>query len=332
MASEGFSCLFDTSWTLYRVPTSLRYDDKYRDLLTNKSGQDFLARNLKKFLTDGRQKHEIFDDSESDRNGGLQSVTVAGFGDKADTHESSNQGLLIKVAYERALYKAAFCRRIAEPEEGQQNERRSVFLPLLLLRMPSNLAKRLLEFLSDTFQINHELLHFSTSFLYRILDNYLSTLCASSNQQIRDDLFATMIKDVKLSYTFSPPAAPQLKTMDMSMSANSITDLLGDHSFQEQILRQQQSKGRAVIETIIGYLDRQTGLQLPHVDEGGQHDKEMIKLSKARCAAFVVSAEGKLKLISKMAESVVGEECIHLAEKANMELIEAVVGLALEGG
>ena len=320
MAIPQPSRLYDTSWTIYQIPSKLKCDSRYRNLLTSQAAIDALGRNLKTFLGETRRKAQEYDDSDSDRLGGLQTVDVDRFGDD-ESDAYSVEGLFITLAYERATYKAAFCRQTVNRQRDSQEELDNVALPLCLLRMPNHLSKRMFEFLYDVFHITPESSKFSTAFLYDILADYISTTNAVSDDTARLDLLSTVIKDVKLSYSFAPPVAPQLKTLDLSVSLDAVADIMNGRL--PEIPRHMRSDGPALIESLVDHLDIQTGLQLPRPRV---HDSQpLIKVSKIGCAAFVMSSDGKIKLVSKVLDSVVRAECITASEQANGDLLKALI-------
>lgn len=332
--TKGPACLFDTSWTIYGVSPDLNLSGQYRDLLRNQNALLALGRDLKRFFEGKKRQIHEYGDSDSEHVGGLDRVEITQITSSATDEPNErlyHQGILITLIYERGSYKAAFFRGT---KFNSRYEDDRIQLPALLLRMPAHLSKRLIDFLCSNFKVAATPIKIATTVLYNMLGNYLNTLSMASKDRsddVADDLYSTVLKDLKFCFAFGNPVSPQLRLLDVNVP-NSV--LCQSMSRTVQMRKSGRASGdtpKDIIEELAAFFDRHTGLQIPRPSQKDESD--LIKVSKLACGAFVLAADGKFKLVSKAIDALSGEAYMQAAKQANEQLLNEIVEVAagLEG-
>lgn len=289
--------LYNTSWTLYRAsplyhtvlgpglfhgPTSLKaYSAQLRIWLR---GDDSFAGGVGSpddLLNTGALKHCAFTQLPTQHHS--QEATR----DTNAYHGYDTSGLLLSIAYEKAYYKAILLYPQGGSEVTETSD--STSLPLLLVRMPGPLRQTVFEFLAKTFDTHISPLTLQSPELVGILERYLATLWEPSALSMA--LIQPTIRDLVLTFTMAHPISPSLRTMEARLESSTVLKLMK---------RAQHTPGNAwpLLRNIGAHLQDRTGLNVNNAfylhkeDNGGS-----MRLSRIACGAFVLSEDGRLKLV-----------------------------------
>ena len=239
--------------------------------------------------------------------------------------EADTAGLLVTLSYDKATYKAILLRT---KEEGSGIEDSNFTkLPLLLLRMPVSLRQMVLEFFSKTFDTNILPLSLPSNDISRLLERYLASLW---DQAPLNTALIRSIRDLVLTFGVAQPIAPALRTMDARLESNTVIQFLERAGVPSQ-------DALPFLSALGGYLRAQTGLKLSDAFTAtkGQSDAPA-RLSKIACAAFVLSEDGRLKLVDPKtiaggSDDGMKEDIVEAIRKADGEVVAALIREALPG-
>lgn len=330
IAVESFTSLFDVSWTVYSVERKFQHSDRFQGLLHNQNALRNLARNLKRFLVPKKGPILEDGDSDSDKVGGLQHVQVIQIKNESapkPDERLGSQGIVITLTYERGSYKAALFRGTKDKERQLKDDGS---IPALLLRMPAPLAKRFLSFLNLHFEVSVTPIKIPTPWMYRLLGLFLSSLFTIAQDQPkedREDLVFTVVKDLRISFSFEAPISPQLRLLEVNLPHAVLCECL-ERRCQESFRDSRDHETNFVMEALAEFLDQHTGLQIPRT---GQLDgSQLIKVAKIACGAFVLSVDGKIKLMSKALIDGSSDVGAQIMQSASDELLNAIVEIAAE--
>lgn len=247
--------------------------------------------------------------------------------------EKGPAGLLITLSYETATYKAAL---LAAPgssaskgnkKEGHQKRGRgrpslaskmsssssssaSIHLPLLLTRFPKPLKEPFIAFLASTFDTYVSDLRISSAGMCGVLERYIESLNVRSPGENENANAQDVIREMHLTLSFAPPIAPSLKALNVNIPRETVGSFLRTPSSSSS----SSSKGSPLLSGLSAYLQKQLSMEFgsalsvasaptPGEAEGGASVVGgYARLTKIACAGFVVTAEGRLKVVVKGAD------------------------------
>lgn len=289
-------CLYDTSWTLLSIS---QISPSFTALCAfDERALQRAARQLKDYLTQPTtEKRALYENeqADSDKTGSLREVTF---------RPLKHPGILIRVVHERALSKFVLY--------GKDDE---TPYTLLLTKAGAPLIHKLTTFLFDTFSVFATPLKLPSTLLYDTLEAYMSTITTTTTQQPPSrhmPLSKATLSSLRLTFSFSPPIAPKLRSIDIDIPLASLTA---------------QTPGRTILTSISTHLERATGIYPLAIGLGteaaeGENDAALARISKVSCAAFALSVEGRLKYTLKAVESAVQlEDTVRTANQAMLHVI-----------
>lgn len=211
--------------------------------------------------------------------------TLLGQGDNDATLSSADgldilTGIKIDIEYERAEYVALLLTGASAAENA--NNSNFTHLPLVLTRMPALLRTSLLEYLAVNVDTRAEPLFLSSSLICQTLESFLSE-CAKDS-----DSFQKTVKDVQLSLSFTAPAQPSLKTLDVAIRREDVPEFVKQG---QTIASSDAPETGAVNGTFMAALQKYL---LAHLALDISHNQVFI--SRVACGAFALGREGKVKL------------------------------------
>ena len=293
---------------------------------------------------------------------------------RSEDRDDDAMGILVILEYEFITYKAALLappvdeeqpERVERTTSGERSRRKpitanrkqgSTHLPLLLTRLPNTLRQNFISFLSANFDAYCTLLQLPSDFLCSGLDMYLKAIVTDSDRESplsttrSIELLEDLIKEIHLTLAFSPSVAPSLRMLDIGIPRENLIHFIGleinesggatDQS--DHVVRDSFLKG------INSYLEKHLAMKLDLMDSssaatttaGYSPAKRHVRLAKIACGAFVLGAEGKLKLLpaSPDAAAAVGDEAVRgrkdsggLIMKASKDLLRALINRAIIG-
>ncbi|KAI9816237.1 MAG: hypothetical protein M1827_001838 [Pycnora praestabilis] len=233
-------------------------------------------------------------------------------------------GVMIEVRYERATYMGLMLRN----PEASEISAEFIHLPLLLLRMPGPLKEILLDYLATTFDTRVSPMILPPDFLSWSLERFLGDLTGNGDRQDVQNL-KSIVKDIQITLKF-PTAAPALNSLDIKIPQENIPIFV---SRGKKILRQKSSvdaprtrkrkwspsddAGQPPAGPFMAafnlYIKTHMALSLSHAD---------VRISKIACGAFVLGAEGKVKIFPQLRHDA------HLPTKATHRFIQSLVSRA----
>ncbi|KAI9851883.1 MAG: hypothetical protein M1838_002454 [Thelocarpon superellum] len=210
------------------------------------------------------------------------------------------RGILVQVSYEQATYTALFLR---SPEDVDPTDTDgSTQLPLLLTRMPLSLRETFLDYLATTFDTRFSPLTLRSDFLESCFEAFLATLTsvpAGEAHGLPSEALASIFRDVQVSLSFPAPAAPSLRSMDVTIPREDVLTFLEEgraiYASQDPASsarpppppsRPTRTSG-PFIAALSQYLQCHLALPMSHAD---------VNISKIGCGAFLLGAEGKVKI------------------------------------
>jgi Kinetochore complex Sim4 subunit Fta1 len=231
---------------------------------------------------------------------------------------SPGKGIYVTVAYEKATYVAILLRNQKAPRDGPPGFQH---MPLLLTRMPSSLRDTFTEFLESSFDARISVLRLGRSHLPSTLESYVQNCLGGEDDEDasleeRNGTLKRILKDVQVVVGFDLPSGnTPLKTIDIFIARDDLPRLLQSGSkIHTKVLAKEEPK-RPFMDALTLYVHTHLALNLRHED---------VNILRVACGAFVLGAEGKVKLtepIASGAENIQGhatailiDELIRLAE------------------
>ncbi|KAI9879837.1 MAG: hypothetical protein M1830_006860 [Pleopsidium flavum] len=264
----------------------------------------------------------------AERNGGSGAPEAKGKG------VNEVAGVLAVIQYEKNTYTAVMLRE--SRENGAMMDGGFSHLPLLMTRMPAPLRETFLDYLSSTFDTRPSPIKLSSAFLTSSLEHYLDDLTTGQDRLQFSANMKTIVKDIQVTLALSPPVAPLLKNLDITISQDDILRFL---SRGKRIRQQQPATDTALSRkrklsslectdfaqpgpftaALSHYMDAHLAMSLTHPD---------ISISKIACGAFVLGAEGKVKIFAPENVSELDEEKEELSpgRKAVERFVAGLVG------
>lgn len=277
--------------------------------------------------------------------------------DSAEEHQrrpiplKDTMGILITLEYENVTYKAAL---LAGPDgysgsrddddDDDDDRKGSTYLPLLLTRMANPLRQTFVSFLSVTFDTYCSVLRLPSSFLCAALESYIASLVAADDEDSQRsgttsrDILESVMKETQLTLAFAPSISPALKTLDIHLPRQTLATFAIDGSKITSSGTTVDDKVSAPFLTSLShYFNKHLAMKLDLNQSWGSHEKpadEHIYLSKIACGAFVLGAEGRVKLVAnpEHAASAGGEDeerTTRLILQANENILRALVRRAV---
>lgn len=318
--------LFNTSWTAHRL-SPLHHSKDHRVLIGNQDALktyakrlhdqlagDFL-RSMQVTLTRG-----LADDALSKAGSLLESRWEFISIHDVQQHEGNEgnkdsvidmkdcMGIFITLDYEHIVYRAAL---LAGPDgyvpaSTDRRRNQSTHLPLLLTRMPTALRNTFIEFLSTTFDSYCATLHLPSDFLCVTLERSISRLMTSrdSRQGASNAILEQVLKEIQLTLSFGQSVAPSLKSLDINLPRETLSTFARGAAAESN--NNNKNNTSLFLSSLSQYLDKHLAMKVNlgkpedvNVNHHGpsNNTQQHVWLSKVATGAFVLSMEGRFKLI-----------------------------------
>lgn len=210
-----------------------------------------------------------------------------------DIEERSSRGWSVSVEYERMEYKALLLRDVTrgadtstifmEEEDGFEH------FPLMMLKMPTALRETFIDFLASSFDCRVSALHLGSGYLVDVFESYLVDLAFSAedyetmNPVEAARALTNGVKEAVISLGFGiPGGSAALKNVDITISREDIPRMVATG----KKIGDDTGKG-LFFGALEKYVQKHLALDLTH---------ENVKIVRIACAAFVLGAEGKIKI------------------------------------
>ena len=227
----------------------------------------------------------------------------------------AGKGILVQVAYEKMLYRAILLH--GERDRGQDepmiHDGQNGFqhFPLLLTRMPASLRDTLTDFLATTFDARIAVLHLSGPYLSTTFEKFISD-CLGEDGEEADLVESSMtlrnvVKDVQVLIGFDFPTTASLQTIEF-------------HIGQEDLPRLVQ-RGKRIGDMESPFMNALSNFVQGHMALDLKHEK--VRILRIACGAFVLGAEGRIKLTEPAVDSV--------QTRSTWNLVEGLVGISKGG-
>jgi hypothetical protein len=284
-------CLYDTSWKLHTVsqvsPSYAALCASYDPCALKRP-----AEQLKNYLLSTTEERALHENEQPDveKTGSLREVTFRAV---------LQTGILISVTHERALSKFLLYGDVTSRPYR-----------LLLTKAAAPIVHKFTTFLFDTFSVSTIPTKLPGTLLYNTLEYYMIT--ATRTQQSAEATLSAL----RLSFSFSPPIAPKLRSMDIDIPIGPIASR-ADPTPHETIMKSIS----AHLQRVSGILPIAIGLGTETKD--GENKAPLAQLSKVSCAGFALSAEGRLKFTHKAVETAL--DFALPARLANQNMLDAIL-------
>lgn len=240
----------------------------------------------------------------------LQADATTRFDETTVTIESS-RGMCITIDYERYSYTAILLKSGEEREQdGFQH------FPLLLTRMPGSLKEVLVEYLETTFDSRVSSLNLPSQTITHIFEKYLSDVCIGEDGEELDSAeriraLRNIVKETEIFIGFKLASnSGALNSFEIHLAREDIPRLLT----KGKSLQHERPDKSPFMLALTTYVQGHLALDLKH---------EKVRITRIACGAFVLGAEGKVKITEPT-----GGELQHQHFQATQELIEGLVQLA----
>ncbi|EAS34753.3 uncharacterized protein CIMG_00107 [Coccidioides immitis RS] len=367
LMAQSPSELFATSWTLHRLSPLYHTAESKRTLLEDAQALSMYANRLRDMLT-GDTLHGIrlsldnnsLLDEALAKAGSLKSCrwetlpTWHYWNEERSLLEDPDQetltitaeqsaGILVTLEYETIKYKAAL---LCDPD-GYHTPRDddATHLPLLVTRMPTALRQAFLAFLGINFDARCSVLRLPSGFLCSCLETYLATLHQSVRGRHDDrEVIERVMKEVQLTLSFNAPVAPALKSVEVSLPRQSLSELYTRGLDKSEALRTPASRGQKrklgsntsgisgtesptpFISALSDYfrthlamnIDINTSITTTTIRTPEKHH---IRLTKIASGAFVIGFEGRIKLLANPGRTILLDDS-HIDEPDAEDLPE----------
>ncbi|KAL4944500.1 kinetochore complex Sim4 subunit Fta1-domain-containing protein [Aspergillus oleicola] len=259
--------------------------------------------------------------------------------DEEDEDAKEPTGLLITLSYENSTYRAALLslpsdtkskpglqsqsqlpqkRKRGRPSlrssTSNSNSKTSTTLPLLLTRLPKPLREGLISFLATNFDTYVSALRISSAGLAGLLEGYVDALHTSSSSsassgEAGEEAVEDIIRELSLTLTFAPPISPSLKALNLGVPRDTLGAFLRSSSSSTSPTPS-SSVLQGLSEYVRNHLAMELGLPLPPSSTSSASNGKgnvdtasiaggYVRLTKIACAGFVVTSEGRLKIVAK---------------------------------
>lgn len=244
--------------------------------------------------------------------------------DDTTTVLTSSRGMLVTVTYEKMEYKAILLRddrtsdgdttlgSVRDGMEGFQH------FPLLLSKMPGPLRETFTDYLATTFDTRISALRLPSKYLTDTFEHYISDLSNDDDGELMDMIdrsrtLRTIIKETVFFIGFDLPSA-SLKTIDISIAREDLPRMVA----RGKKLGRQTDGDSPFFDALTAYIKGHMALDMKH---------ERVKIVRVACGAFVLGAEGKIKLTQPTSS----EDEISPQRRATRRLINGLVFAAVGG-
>lgn len=292
--------LYGTTFAIHRLsplfhgtasldaPTLAHHASAFRDLLAGE-----VLRGVRVGLAS--------DDDALSRVGGLQSVrwilleTLEDLLSQSQTlanntaiFEKDRRGIFVEVTYERGVYSAI----LLHNDDDAQNENGFSNFPLLLTKMPGTLRETFLDFLAATFDTRASAMKLSSSFITGATEKYLEDITSSEDGRLElvqaDKALRTITKDILVTLSFDIPGRSAVKSLDVTLSKDDTSSMILRGRKLQEANRSDVAPGPFLL-AVKEYLKTHLALDMGN---------SQVSISRIACGAFVIAAEGKLKLVA----------------------------------
>ena len=204
------------------------------------------------------------------------------------------EGIKVDIQYEKTTYTALMLRN---PDSMHSRQANQVYLPLLVIRMPSALRDSLIAYIGMTFDTRIEPMRLSSQLMGDMLELYLE-----ESVRAGDDQLGKMMRGVQLVLGFRNAVAPDLKTLSVDIRREEVTGFIKKGKAIIQEASSEANAGRRVkrvgdsdqqpkpfMTAMKKYIAEQTSLDMEHKD---------VFLSKLSCGGFALTADGRAMFIN----------------------------------
>ncbi|CRG86137.1 hypothetical protein PISL3812_03140 [Talaromyces islandicus] len=305
--------LFDASWTAHRL-SPLHHSKDHRTLIGNEDALKTFAKRLQDVLAgDVLRGVQVSlgstgaDDALAKAGAFLECrwehiPTFSHWennpeedGDDMSIEPKDVLGIFITIDYENIAYRAVL---LAGPDGytpaiTDKRRKQSTYLPLLLTRMPNMLRQTFTQFLSTTFDAYCSVLRLPSSFLSATLEAYISSLTSDETAATTSKaVLEIALKETQLTLSFGQPIAPALKSLDISLPRETMSAFA---------LRGAINETATFSASLSQYLQKHLAMNVDLNQSADLNDKistnKHVWLSKVANGAFVLSTEGRFKLV-----------------------------------
>lgn len=235
-------------------------------------------------------------------------------------------GIFITLEYEHIAYRAALLTSPGgyAPVSKDKRRKQSTHLPLLLTRMPTALRNTLIEFLTTSFDAYCSTLHLPPQFLCMILEATITFLARSeTSRQTSNAVLEQVLKETQLTLSFGREVAPALKTLDVNLPRETLS------TFARGVRDNNTSHFSASLSQ---YMDQHLAMKVNLGNTTEDLGKHHVWLSKVATGTFVLSTEGRFKLIDTSNPQELEEEQTsvqRLIRSANEQILRSLVQRAI---
>tara|TARA_R110002060_G_scaffold48816_1_gene59790 strand:- start:690 stop:1739 length:1050 start_codon:yes stop_codon:yes gene_type:complete len=205
------------------------------------------------------------------------------------------RGMIVTVTYEKMAYKAILLRdergdypdasmvTVREETDGFQH------FPLLLARMPGSLRETFSNFLMETFDTRVSALQFSSTYLTDAFERYVANISMGEDGEPLDMIersraLRNTIKEVLVVVGFDIPGVSAcLKTIDINIAREDLPRMVA----RGKKIGREGNADSPFFDALATYIKGHMALDLRN---------EKVKIVRVACGAFVLGAEGKIKL------------------------------------
>ncbi|KAF8850208.1 hypothetical protein BDZ45DRAFT_662109 [Acephala macrosclerotiorum] len=244
--------------------------------------------------------------------------------DDTTTVLTSSRGMLVMVTYEKMAYKAILLRDdgTSDTDTTMGSTRGEMegfqYFPLLLSKMPGLLRETFTDYLATTFDTKISALHLPSNYLTDTFEHYISDLSNDEDGELMDMIdrsrtLRTIIKETVFFIGFDLPSA-SLKTIDISIAREDLPRMVA----RGKKLGRQTDGDSPFFDALAAYIKDHMALDMRH---------EGVKIVRVACGAFVLGAEGKIKLTQPTSS----QDEISPQRRAARRLINDLVATAVGG-
>jgi hypothetical protein len=138
-----------------------------------------------------------------------------------------------------------------------------------------------------------------------------------------------------LTLSFAPPIAPSLKTLNVSIPRETFASFLRTTAGSSSTGDEDGDAGRRVLSGLSSYLQKHLAMELGLGSSGGgvTLSSGYVRLTRIACAGFVITGEGRVKVVGKAVQEGGDEEGTRDRRmlRGGEALVRAVLGRAGAG-
>ncbi|KAI9741490.1 MAG: hypothetical protein M1818_004296 [Claussenomyces sp. TS43310] len=228
-------------------------------------------------------------------------------------HERPSIGIHIEITYEKGLYTAFLLHQNGGPAIAQPG---FSYYPLMLTRMPGALRESLFDYISANFDSRASAMKLTSGSLVSSLEKYITDITTNENGPLEtsqaNETLRTTLKDILVSITFNlPSGSSSIKAIDITIPRDDIWPMVT----RGRRLRPMMETTEPLITALAHYINGHLALD---INDGH------VSISKVACGAFVLGAEGRIKLFPSPRER--DEEGVQI--RATKTLLSSLIELA----